>query len=94
MKTPDIKNLAIFLPALFLLASPPAIGGSHGETLYKKNCTACHGSEVFTRPDRRVKDLAALSAQVRRCNHALEKKWFDEDIDAVINYLNTRFYKF
>jgi len=95
-KTPATKAIKfIALPALLLLASSTAIAETgNGEALYKNNCTACHGTEVFTRADRRVKDLAGLNAQVRRCNHALEKKWFNDDINAVVSYLNKQFYKF
>ena len=88
------KNRLPLLAVTLLVSLPAAANPGKGAALYKKECTACHGSEVFTRPDRRVTSLTALNRQVRQCNHALEKKWFDEDINAVVSYLNQQFYKF
>lgn len=67
---------------------------SHGRELHDQNCVACHGSEVYTRKDRRITSLAALGDQVRRCELNLELQWFDDDVNAVIDHLNTSFYNF
>ena len=77
-----------------LLGSSTALQAEEGKALYAKNCTACHGTEVFTRPNRRTKNLTELKARVKQCIFAVESNWFDEDINAVANYLNTSFYKF
>jgi len=66
----------------------------NGKILYEKYCTGCHGTEVFTRPDRSVTNRSILSDRVRRCSYALETKWFDSEINAVSDYLNSNFYKF
>ena len=73
----------------------------HGKELHNKNCVACHksmtggdGSTLYTRSSRRVKSLGGLEAQVRRCESNLGLRWFDEDIDAVVKYLNANYYKF
>ncbi|WPL16926.1 Green heme protein [Thiorhodovibrio winogradskyi] len=63
-------------------------------TLFESNCTNCHGSEVYTRDDRRVASLSGLEAQVRRCETSLELQWFDEQVMAVTDLLNTRYYHF
>ncbi len=68
--------------------------GHDAASLHQKNCVACHGSEVYTREDRMVDSLAGLETQVRRCDAALELRWFDEDIAAVTSFLNDRFYGF
>jgi mono/diheme cytochrome c family protein len=65
-----------------------------GKKIYNQNCTGCHGTEVFTRPNRRVKNLDDLKNRVRQCSYAIEAKWFDSDINAVTEYLNSEFYKF
>lgn len=70
------------------------VSADTGKDLYNKSCTACHGNEVFTRPDRKAKDMASLKSRVRQCSFAVEAKWFDKDIDAVANYLNKSFYQF
>ena len=43
---------------------------------------------------RKVNGLASLEAQVRRCEHNLGLKWFDDDITDMAAYLNTHYYKF
>lgn len=68
---------------------------TNGEKLFKASkCNQCHGTEVFTRKDRKVKDLAALEAQVRRCDSNLNTNWFDDEIIDVTAHLNKQYYKF
>ena len=80
--------LVLVLPAL-AVAEDADIG-----ELYQFNCTSCHGAEVYTRTDRKVTSPEALERQVRRCETALSLKWFDDDIIALADYLNTHYYKF
>lgn len=84
-----------------LLALPLLIGGSlqaadteEAKTLVDQHCYQCHGTELYTRTDRKVKSLEGLHRQVQRCELALGLKWFDEEIAGVANYLNTEYYKF
>ncbi|HYQ72088.1 MAG TPA: cytochrome c [Gammaproteobacteria bacterium] len=73
----------------------PAIATADtGGELVAANCTSCHDDSVYTRKDRRVTSLAALKKQVQRCELSLGLKWFEEDVDEVVNYLNTTYYKF
>ena len=62
--------------------------------LYTENCTKCHGTEVYTRADRKITSKDALVAQVRMCEQNLGLKWFDEDINSVATLLNKEYYKF
>jgi mono/diheme cytochrome c family protein len=62
--------------------------------LYQDNCLQCHGSEVYTRADRKITSLPALKSQVRMCEQNLGLTWFDEQIDGVASLLNKEFYKF
>ncbi len=64
------------------------------KTLYDQNCIACHGTEVYTRDDRRVTSFPGLERQVRRCELSLGLKWFDDEIVEVTDYLNSHFYHF
>ncbi len=72
-----------------------------GAKLFKDNCVACHtsmvggnGSSLFTRPNHRVKSFAGLGKQVRFCRDNLGLVWFDDQVDAVVDYLNATYYKF
>ena len=90
MKMLDYKLITLIV---FILAHGPS-HAADGKAIYEKSCTGCHGTGIFTRADRRVKDLDRLRTQVRQCSYAIEAKWFDAEINAVTDYLNTSFYKF
>lgn len=87
--------------ALSLISTPSLADVAHGRELHQQHCVGCHinmtggdGSLLYTRSDRRVHNLTGLEAQVRRCEANLELKWFDEDIEDVVEYLNQAYYKF
>ena len=74
---------------------------ARGKELHDANCIRCHasmfggdGSSIYTRTDRRVDSMAGLRQQIERCKNSLGVSWPAEDIDSVIAYLNTNFYKF
>ncbi len=66
----------------------------HGQQLYVEHCLRCHGSEVYTREDRRVQSLDGLRTQVAMCALQLDVAWFDEDVEDVVLYLNKLYYHF
>jgi len=89
--------------ALLILVSLCLAGASHtllaadlknGKQLQQKNCMSCHDNGMYTRDERRVKNLSALRTQVQRCETTLGLTWFDEEVDDVTAYLNKSFYKF
>lgn len=93
--------LAILVATVGLSSITLAANTENGKKLHEAHCTACHigmtggdGSLLYTRKNRRVNSLDALENQVRRCESNLELKWFEEDINDVVHYLNTRFYTF
>jgi mono/diheme cytochrome c family protein len=91
------KNILMALTALFFyLANAPSEGADpkNGEKLHGAQCTGCHGSEVYTRADRRVDSLDALGTQVRFCINNVDVQWFDDETDDVIAYLNQSYYRF
>ncbi len=61
---------------------------------HSTQCTSCHGTEVYTREDRRVSSLSELQAQVERCDANLATKLFPEDLAALVDHLNDNYYKF
>jgi mono/diheme cytochrome c family protein len=63
------------------------------QALHEQNCVKCHGTEVYTRPDRKVTSYDGLGRQVRRCETALGLRWFDDEIAAVTSYLNREYYR-
>jgi len=72
-----------------------------GKKLHDEQCVACHANRtrgdstaLYTREDRKVKDLKGLQGQVERCVTVLNVEWFDDEIDSVVEYLNMDFYKF
>jgi cytochrome c553 len=77
-----------------LLTSAHSADMEYGKMLYQKNCVSCHSSEVFTRENHMVNNFAELKERIRQCELSNDLTWFDEDIDAVVNYLNTTYYKF
>ena len=92
---PRLAPAALALPLLL------AIGGAHAEeeavdahALHEQSCVKCHGTDVYTRSDRKVTSYEGLERQVRRCETALGLRWFDEDIAAMTSYLNQKYYRF
>jgi len=67
---------------------------THGEEAHKNHCYKCHTDDVYTRDNRFVKSIDALSKQVVRCKDNTEAAWFDEDSEAVVQFLNQKYYKF
>jgi len=66
----------------------------HGKTLQQQHCMSCHDDGMYTRDDRRITTLEGLRNQVGRCELTLELQWFDDDVNAVTDYLNESFYRF
>lgn len=91
-----LPRLALVTLCLLALVLPTLASAEDTDIdeLYQFNCTSCHGAEVYTRTDRKVTSPDALERQVRRCETALSLKWFDDDIVAMANYLDTHYYKF
>ena len=77
-----------------LPVSALAVDIENGEDLHFEYCTGCHGSEVYTREDRKMGGLAQLGKQVRFCQNAVGATWFDDEVDDVIEYLNATHYHF
>lgn len=81
--------------ATSLGASAQAAGNAdNGKTLHDKNCSGCHKSEVYTRPDHKVKSLTALNDRIKFCESANKLAWTDQNIQDVAAYLDREFYKF
>ena len=91
----------ILLMLIGINANVHADDDTSAKALHDKHCEGCHanmlggdGSLLYTRDNRRIKDMSALQNQVQRCETRLGLKWFQDDIDKVVTYLNDNFYKF
>ncbi len=85
-------------PSLLAVLAMPltvaAVDIENGEELHFDDCTGCHLDEVYTRENRVVGSLERLGQQVRFCKDTVGAQWFDEDVDDVIAYLNSAYYRF
>ena len=91
-----ILSTTLITAGLLISGASMAEGNAgNGNKLYSASkCNKCHGTEVFTRKDRKIKDIKGLEAQVRRCDSNLNTNWFDDEIINVTAYLNQQYYKF
>lgn len=88
-----MKPRILLLLAASLLPST-AVMAVDVETLMVEQCSSCHGTEVYTRPDRRVTNLLELEKQLHRCNHVISEKMDINTVTEVMDYLNAKYYKF
>lgn len=88
---------------LFCTLSSTAMAADieRGKSLHDDNCIECHvsiqggdGSGIYTRADRRIDSLPALRTQVKRCKNSMGVSWPEDQIDDVVAYLNSMYYKF
>ena len=86
---------ALFLSnSALVLAADETDDPMHGKKVHTEHCYKCHTDSVYTRDNRFVKSIDALSKQVVRCKDSNNVPWFDEDTDAVVQFLNQKYYKF
>ncbi len=78
-------------------AVPPALRPNmrvnRGELLYENHCQGCHQSTVHIRSQRRADSLESLQAWVQRWAEERALGWDEEAIQAVVDYLNQRYYR-
>lgn len=94
-----VKWFTASLPVLvfvLFVAIPTAYSASleRGHALHDENCKVCHDSSYYTRSNRRVKSLEKLRKQVDRCQADTGNEWSKQQINDVMTYLNTQYYKF
>jgi cytochrome c5 len=74
--------------------STQAGDAERGKSLHDQQCTRCHDTAMYARPQSKIGDYAALRERVQQCELAAELMWFEEDVDDVAAYLNEGFYQF
>ncbi len=95
------QQLSIALILTSLAGPALAADLNRGKSLHDENCVECHvsiqggdGSGIYTRPDRRIDSMPALHSQVNRCKNSMGVSWPQDQIDDVVAYLNSTYYKF
>ncbi len=88
------RTLPFFLLATGLFTQAPTLAAFDAARFIAEKCSGCHDHRVYTRPNHRVQNLQQLKAQVRRCDANINTRLFDEDIAAVVEYLNDTYYHF
>ena len=89
MKKPVLIIALAVLPLVVQAEEP-----FHAESFHQQKCTGCHDTSVYTRSNRRVNSLPRLESQVRMCDANLGIKLFDDDLHALVDYLDKNYYKF
>ncbi|MEQ8800308.1 MAG: hypothetical protein RJQ08_02195 [Salinisphaeraceae bacterium] len=84
----------LFAAATVMIATPAVAADINARRLITDDCTGCHGSEVFSRQDRTVSSMPGLKARVRNCTAVADADWTGDEVRAVIEYLNERYYEF
>ena len=78
-------------------ASPESI--AKGEKLHAEKCAACHKAPhdakfYESRVGKKIQSKASLNTMVGSCANHFNIDWFDDDVAAVTDYLNSKYYKF
>jgi hypothetical protein len=82
-------------PLLFAVLAANASGADFDAADYHAaQCTRCHDSGVYTRENRRVRSYPQLEAQVARCDANLATKLFPNELELLVEHLNTQYYLF
>ncbi len=96
-----IASVSLAVTALLLAgiaqASPESI--AKGEKLHAEKCAACHKAPhdakfYESRVGKKIKNKASLNTMVASCANHFNIDWFDDDVAAVTDYLNSKYYKF
>ncbi|MBF0308549.1 MAG: cytochrome c [Magnetococcales bacterium] len=101
MKYRRFTGLAVSVMTLALPLFAGAEQASQGKALHDRHCIDCHAgrfggdaSRIYTRPDHKKKTYHELQAMVAFCNNQVGAQWFDEDVQAVTDFLNDSYYHF
>lgn len=93
----NIKAVLMLSVGLLLIQTASAEPNpANGQRLFEASkCLSCHTPDSFSNPaTRKVKSLADLEKQVRKCDANLSTNWYDDEILDVVAYLNKSYYKF
>lgn len=98
-RRPAVVLAAVVHAGLFAAAAvaPPvsaAVDVGLGQALYESRCTVCHDRSVHARNPRSAQTFRQIRAFVSRWDRELGARWRPDEIDAVTQYLNERYYHY
>ncbi|MDP1654243.1 MAG: hypothetical protein Q8L56_16135 [Rhodocyclaceae bacterium] len=95
MSRATLIALVALSAALVACGDAPASKGDQlrGAELHKI-CLDCHGTELYVKPDRKVKSRDALRKELMRWGDYYNPALTEQDIDDLFAYLDKEFYKF
>lgn len=65
---------------------------SRGQMLYENHCTACHKKQVYTRVNRKAKNIQQIKFWIIRHSRNFQLNWRNDEINAVTLYLSEHHY--
>jgi hypothetical protein len=102
MRINQILKIQLLLTLCLLSNFAQAADIQNGKTLHQAKCYQCHaeksglgnGDIIYTRLDRKAKDLDKVKSMVGMCNTELRLDLFPEDEVDLVAYINHQFYKY
>jgi len=80
--------------ALLMLGAASQAGEFNAETYHGSNCTRCHGTDVYTRENRKMRSYPMLNSRVAGCDARFGEKLAPENVTSLVDHLNDSYYKF
>src|SRR5208283_4110102 len=90
-------NKSIIITGLFVVAGISSAMGAdieRGKLLYENHCQFCHSIKIHSRKNRWPKNLDELRGIVDLRQRQTNLHWSKEDIDDVVDFLNTTQYNY
>lgn len=89
-----MTRLLFIIPLLFITCSAMADEAIDAKSLHQQTCQRCHDDTIYTRPDSIIFSYSALVKRVHFCESMADAGWSEQQLNAVIDYLNQRFYHY
>lgn len=95
MRTNKILTILLLLaPAVDVADAQQSTSYLRGHELYGNHCVECHASVVHIREDRKAKSIDEIEGFIIRWSNYRNLSWSAEEVNDVLHYLNTRYYKY
>lgn len=88
---PFVVAMAAFAGAC---GEPPSTGDSVRGAKLHEVCLDCHGTGLYTKPERKIKSRDALRKETARWGDYYNPALSEQDVDDLVAYLDKEFYKF